>query len=293
MNNVEETLTELGYSFSRQGEYLRMKALYRNGDNPSSLSVHSKTGVFMDFPASIKGDWKKFLELNIKDGATVEKYLNNESDIIIKPKPVNPLQIKKYSIDCLDRLLPLYDFYLNRGISIETLKLFRAGLATNGKFCNRLIFPIFNEQKEILGFAGRQIIENSKYPKWLLLGKKTYWAYPLFINRQIILDKREIILVESIGDFLALWEAGIRNVLVIFGLSLGQELLKQLLALNPKKIFISANDDKDKKKNWGQEGAEKLKNKLSNYFDNVEMLNCPKNDWGLCSKEEIEKFFHE
>ena len=76
----------------------------------------------------------------------------------------------------------------------------------------RIVFPIYNENNQIHGFAGRDVSPSSKAdrPKWKHVGKKTKWIYPYFINTKIFNDsvkeRGSVILVESIGDMLALFE---------------------------------------------------------------------------------------
>ena len=62
-----------------------------------------------------------------------------------------------YPETCLDRLLPHYKFYNDKGISTETLKSLKGGYATTGKLNNRFIFPIYNEHNQIHGFSGRDM----------------------------------------------------------------------------------------------------------------------------------------
>ena len=85
------------------------------------------------------------------------------------------------------------------------------------KLYNRYVFPIWDTNtSRVLGFTGRDI--SNKHPlKWKILGKKSDWLYPFFCNKKYIKETNQIILVESIGDMLALWENGIMNSIVTFG----------------------------------------------------------------------------
>ena len=138
-----------------------------------------------------------------------------------------------------------HSYWINRGVSQETLNLFLGGVADNGKMKNRYVFPIFNAKNNIIGFSGRDITNLSKI-KWKHIGEKTEFVYPLFVNSEIIQQQKEIILVESIGDMLSLWQAGVKNTLVTFGTSLSLAILNYSLKLDPKKIYISLNNDSNK-----------------------------------------------
>ena len=157
---------------------------------------------------------------------------------------------------------------------------------------NRIVFPIFQDE-DLVGFAGRLIPEikvSEKIPKWLILGKKTNFSFPFHLNYRIIQKSKSVILVESIGDCLALWNAGFRNVLVLFGLSLGKGIYKKLIANAVNTVYISLNIDENER---GQSAAKNLYKQLKGSFDRVEILEPPKNDWGDCSKQEIREYLKE
>ena len=125
-------------------------------------------------------------------------------------------------------------------------------------------------------------------PKWKLVGDKINWRYPLQVNSKILSESKEVIIVESIGDMLSLWEAGIQNVIVTFGLNLSVSILNTLLVLNPTKIYISFNNDELKNK-AGNLASEKTKDKLLKHFDRhqIQIALPTKKDFGEMNKEEI------
>jgi len=297
-NRIHEVLLNLGYSPTISGNFFRVKALYRSGNSANSVSINRDTGYFIDFVSGDKGSWKDFLFLALEGNKeSVKKYSEGEYEVAVVPKvDLRLMQIKKYDESLLNKLIPYYDFYTNRGISKETLKTFKMGLATNAKLKNRLVFPIRDAAGSIIGFAGRLIQEGSDLPKWLIVGRKDHFTFPLHLPevRQSIIEKREVILVESIGDILALYDAGIMNAICIFGKSISKEILKQLIGLNVKTIKIGLNNDEESRKNWGQEGAAEIKKKAQSFFDDVRIIVPPngKNDFGDCSKDQIRGFFN-
>jgi DNA primase len=79
-----------------------------------------------------------------------------------------------------------------------------------------MVFPVYNEHNQIIGFSGRHVESNNDkwkhLPKWKHVGKRNNWVYPAFntatgVDEEIEF-KKEVILVESIGDALALYEQG-------------------------------------------------------------------------------------
>lgn len=177
---------------------------------------------------------------------------------------------KTYPKDCLDRLFPNYSFYNKKNISDATLKAYKMGLATTGKMYQRFVFPVFNEAGEICGFSGRHLnwTEEMNAPKWKHIGDKREWIYPLFLPeyRQNLDILDEIVLVESIGDSLALYEEGYKNHLVTFGLEISPAIMSFLLAGDYKKITLASNNDSSKEVDRGKIAAIKNLIKLSSVF---------------------------
>ena len=195
---------------------------------------------------------------------------------------------KIYPPDALDKLFPNYSFYKKRLISEETQKKFQVGLAGVGKMYRRMVFPIYNEHNQIIGFSGRKVDDNNNYPKWKHIGKRNNWVYPALncitgVKEEIAL-KKEVILVESIGDALALYEQNIKNVLVIFGLSVNNNIVSYLSGMPINRITISTNNDEGNSDNRGFIAGIKNYLKLSSYFDlnilSVKFPPKPYNDFG-------------
>src|SRR5690606_29717739 len=106
-------------------------------------------------------------------------------------------------------------------------------------------------------------LTGKKEAKWKHIGAKRNWVFPLYMYaerngkkyypvQEAISKTKEVILVESIGDMLALWEYGIQNVLVTFGLTLPSKLCSYLMGLNLKRVIIATNNDFNKDKNRGK-----------------------------------------
>ena len=85
---------------------------------------------------------------------------------------------------------------------------------------------------------------------------------------------------------LALWEAGIKNCIVTFGLSITPKIKQILMLINPNKIYISFNNDVNQA---GNIAAEKAHGNLRRQFDlpQIEIKLPPKNDFGCMTKQEI------
>jgi hypothetical protein len=269
---IESSLIELGYQLKDFGNHWRANAVYRNGNNPSSLMIYKDTGVWRDFVENkTPMPFRRLIELtlNTKDISVINKYVDIQSLTEIEDKIYKKeiLEMERiYPDECLKKLFPNFSFYEKRGISESVQKIYKCGLASAGKMYRRIVFPIYNDNSQIFGFTGRKVDDNTDAPKWKHIGLKSNWIYPAMIpDFPEITD--EVILVESIGDSMALSENGLHNNLVMFGLDCSPKLLDYLVSKNLKQIYISTNNDSEGEINRGLIAAIKILIKLSSFFD--------------------------
>lgn len=278
-DDIYNFLVQMGYSPTEQGEYYRCCAIYRGGDNPTALSISKKTGKWCDFPQGIRSaPFEKLIKLTLGESQDdfLKKYLDSESFSTPQSLFIKDDYMKNdiFPPSILNNLLNLYTFYEKRGISKETQSAYLAGYASSGKMYGRMVFPIYDEIRQLIGFAGRDVYgrENKNVPKWKIIGKKKNFVYPFFIPEMenkfmsSFNEEREVILVESIGDSMALYQNGIFNNLVSFGLSGCDSLYATLNRLNPDIITISFNNDKKSPINRGLIGSIKSFLALSSIF---------------------------
>tara|TARA_Y100001951_G_C11287953_1_gene270050 strand:- start:489 stop:1553 length:1065 start_codon:yes stop_codon:yes gene_type:complete len=271
-------LESIGYSLIDCGDHWRTQAIYRDGNNKTAVKIYKNTGVWMDFVQN-KGcmPFEALIRLTLKDDREVAKIIGNSAVVTETTyEPKQKIEMEKiYPDSTLDRLFPNYNFYKQRNISDHTQELFQAGLAGVGKMYRRMVFPVYNEHQQIVGFSGRKVDDDNDYPKWKHIGKRNNWVYPAFNEKtfvdQEITKKQEVVLVESIGDAMALYDQGIKNVLVIFGLSVNNNIVNYLNSKSIRHIYISTNNDKASEQNRGFIAALKSFLKLSKYFD-LDML---------------------
>lgn len=270
----EKVLISIGYKLIDCGDHWRSQALYRNGDNATALKIYKNTGVWMDF-VEPKGSlpFDALVRMTVGDDHKVSETLKKiKSDKVYVAQKVDRIEMEQiYPEDCLDKLFPNYKFYKDRGISEDTQKAFKVGLAGVGKMYRRMVFPIYNQDNHIIGFSGRKIDDHNDFPKWKHIGKKNTWVYPACIQDNecsVEIDRRgQVILVESIGDAMALYDQGVKNVLVLFGLSASSNIINYLSSKVLDDIYISTNNDSKSSQNRGLIAAIKNYLKLAKYFD--------------------------
>ena len=272
--SVRQILNDIGYTLVDHGREYRTRPLYRDSGNDNVLRIWKNSGQWVDFKESKSGSLEELVRLTLKLKNIVEakswissKGVNYDTQEIEKPR-ITTTQVQYFDRSLLLKLIKDDSYWINRGISISSLRPFQGGLATTGKMYNRYTFPVFDNKDNIIGFSGRDVsgLTLDARPKWKHIGDKKEWVYPLKVNIDDIKKCRTIILVESIGDMLALRENGINNCIVTFGLNLSAKIIYSLIALNPKKIVVAFNNDSHSN-GAGNEAAEVVKNKLLNYFD--------------------------
>ncbi len=288
--SIGNVLSNLGYKTIDSNKEWRCQALYRNGDSPISLSVNKETGNFYDFVTHQGGSLKELIELTTKEEIEdFEIYLEgfeiNITDLEEKPRIMSE---KTWEEKELDNLFPHYKFYEKKGIQKTTLRTLKSGMAQSGQMNKRYIFPIINKDGKIHGWTGRTMLKSSQI-KWKHIGKTRTWIYPYFIKEggkspceEAIRAAGSVILVESIGDMLALWENGHKNVLVTFGVKISKDLAAHIMSLNVK-VIISTNNDLSKVKNWGANASIDIFVALLKYIDYkriVIALPCGTEDFG-------------
>ncbi len=194
----------------------------------------------------------KFFKFNL----TME-LKNNDSKVkkYIEYRKFNSDVIEKFNIGFSGEKNSLFTFLLNKGFSEE--EILRSGLIRNydGKlntyFNNRIIFPIQNENQEVLGFSGRTFLENDKNAKYLnsvenKVFKKRDISYNLNNSKKEILKNDSAIILEGFMDVIALDKLDVKNTVASMGIEFNFESIKKLtnnfiLAFDNDEAGLNAN----------------------------------------------------
>ncbi len=179
-----------------------------------------------DFVAKI---YHKFL-LDSKEGIAAREYL--------RQRKINDQSIKNF---CLGYAPNGWDTLIKIGKdrSISTTLLEKTGLVLPGKekehyydrFRNRLMFPIVDARKRVIGFGGRTL--DNTLPKYLnspetVLFNKSSVLYGIDVAKAAIMKQRRVILMEGYTDVIMAHQHGIDWSVAVMGTAISKQHLKVL-----------------------------------------------------------------
>ena len=159
----------------------------------------------------------------------------------------------------------------------DTSDLINAGLAQKNeqgklydRFRDRIIFPIINEKKEVIGFGGR-VINPEDTPKYYNspetpLFQKSYELYGLINARKAIREKNYVLVVEGYMDVVALAQHGVKNAVATLGTATTQFHIKKLMRYSQEVVFCFDGDHAGKEAAWRA-----LNNALEALNDNLNL----------------------
>lgn len=122
-------------------------------------------------------------------------------------------------------------------------------------FRNKQLFPIHGRNNKIVGFAGRQLETNKKYPKYrntkeTAIYRKKELLYGLYPQASIIRKQGVAYLSEGYWDVLTPYDNGFKGVVATCGTALTTQQAKLLKRFTTRVCWLADNDS-NKKENAG------------------------------------------
>ena len=176
-------------------------------------------------------------------------------------------------------------YYVNRGYSEKVLDEFDVGACwEKGKpMYGRAVAPVYDEDNNMIGCVGRVMHEDYNGHKWI--NSKNFncgsYLYGYWLSAKHIRETKTVVIVEGQGDVWRLWEAGIKNVVGIFGSSLSDAQCRTLETSGALSIVILTDNDEA-----GLKAKKSIRQKCDRLFNIIEPV-FDKNDIGDMSIEEI------
>ncbi|HHT9137779.1 MAG TPA: DNA primase [Candidatus Wunengus sp. YC60] len=170
----------------------------------------------------------------------------------LQKRQINDQSIKNF---CLGYAPNSWDALLKickeRNVSTEPLE--KVGLIIpkkegNGyydRFRNRLMFPISDARKQVVGFGGRSL--DDSLPKYLnspetVLFNKSNVLYGIDLAKSAILKQRRVILMEGYTDVIMAHQHGIDWSVAVMGTSISKQHLRQLRQYCNQVILLLDSD---------------------------------------------------
>ncbi len=230
------------YTFVEAAEYLAKKAGIIL-EEVNNYSKKQEDKELTDKLYRINRDAAKYFYINLKKYPGIIEYL--------KSRKIDIDVIKKfgigYAINQWDNLLK---YLTSKGYVEEDI--LKTGLIIKNqdknsyydRFRNRVMFPIFDVRKRIIGFGGR-VIDDS-LPKYLnspetMIFNKGYNLYGLNLAKEAVKDK-SFILVEGYMDVIKMHTYGYNTAVAALGTSLTDNQIK-LLKRYSKSFYIGFDSD--------------------------------------------------
>ena len=119
------------------------------------------------------------------------------------------------------------------------------------KLWNKLIYPIYNDKNEILGFASRKLDDNKDFAKWMNpsdneLYDKSSTLYGLHMAKNAIVKQNRVWIVEGYNDVIAWHKFGLENTVGICGTAFTEKHMKMLKKLTSKLTLCLDGDSAGK-----------------------------------------------
>ena len=222
-----------------------------------------RVGIKLDVktPRKTNLKYEKYYEIN----STVNKYFKNNlvsSDgkgalKYLEDRGINKDLINEFNIGLAtnNKLYSILEkkYNINDLIDIDIVK------EINGKyydtFQNRIIFPIIDEDNNIIAFSGRKYLKDdlddntlSKYTnsKETIIFKKNLTFYNINNSLINIKKSKEIIITEGFMDTIRMSSIGYNNVVALMGTAFTSEHLEKIKKLKCKVILNLDQDDAGK-----------------------------------------------
>lgn len=172
-----------------------------------------------------------------------------------------------------------------RGFSNNCLEHFRLVKAETGELKDRIVFPILDAQKRLVGVSGRRIKNDPSIPKFMHRPRNLETGSVLTglgLNLPHVREKNQLVIVEGIFDVMRCWDVGIKNVATPIGTFTTERHVELALKSGAFNVVIGFDNDRA-----GRNGVRKAL-KMYRYKAQVEILNLPDGkDPCDCSPDEL------
>jgi DNA primase len=256
--SIQSVLDRYGINWLRKNkDELRGRCPIHKGDGERSFHINTAKNAFQCFSCKARGNVLDFVaameQCSVRDAALKLKdwFKVGESRQALaapaivaaddpEPVPVGPINPP---LSFQLRVDHSHEYGLGRGLTLETLELFGAGVClSKGMFAGRFIIPLHNQAGELVGYAGRSLDDSE--PKYLFPSrdKGFHKSHLLFGLHRVAPATKQIILVEGFFASMYLWQIGLAAI-GLLGSSLSKEQAGMLVDRFDRVLLLFDGDD--------------------------------------------------
>ena len=239
-----------------------------NNNKEESYDLNNELDI-MYYGHRLLADYFNYIILNTKEAEDALKYLLDRG--------LSEDVIKHFNLGYAPRDNNIaLNFFNSNKINLDLMV--EAGLLgknDNGDyydvFKDRVMFPIKNNQNQVVAFSGRTMSTDKSVPKYYnthetkIFEKRTV-LYNYSDARSFIAKENEVILCEGYMDVIKAHQNGMKNAVALMGTNIDNNKLKEVLSL-VKKITLSLDNDEA-----GSKAQIEIGNRIIQTTDNVYKL---------------------
>ena len=239
-----------------------------NNNKEESYDLNNELDI-MYYGHRLLTDYYNYILLNTKEAEDALKYLLDRG--------LSEDVIKHFNLGYAPRDNNIaLNFFNSNKINLDLMV--EAGLLgknDNGDyydiFKDRVMFPIKNNQNQVVAFSGRTMSSDKNVPKYYnthetkIFEKRTV-LYNFSDARSFIAKENEVILCEGYMDVIKAHQNGMKNAVALMGTNIDNNKLKEVLSL-VKKITLSLDNDEA-----GSKAQIEIGNRIIQTTDNVYKL---------------------
>ncbi len=252
------------FSCGESGNVITFVQKYNGVSFEEALKILAdRVGIKLDIksPKKVNSSYQKFYEIN----DTVNKYFKNnlvssdgkEAIKYLKDRHIDKDIINEFNIglatsnklnSILEKKYDVKDL-----ISIDVVKEINGRIYDT--FQNRIIFPIIDEDNNVIAFSGRKYLKEdiedktlSKYSnsKETIIFRKSGVFYNINNSLHEIKKCKEIVITEGFMDTIRMSSIGYKNVVALMGTAFTKEHLDKIIKYKCKVVLNLDQDDPGK-----------------------------------------------
>ena len=252
------------FSCGESGNVITFVEKYNGVSFEEALKILAdRVGIKLDIktPKKVNSSFEKYYEIN----DTVNKYFKNnlvssdgkEAIKYLSDRHIDKDIINEFNIG-LSTQNKLYEI-LSKKYDVKDLINIDIVKESNGRlydtFQNRIIFPIIDEDNNVVGFSGRKYLkadlEDKMLPKYSnskenFLFKKSGLFYNINNALQNIKKSKEIVITEGFMDTIRMSSIGYKNVVALMGTAFTSEHLEKIIKYKCKVVLNLDQDEPGK-----------------------------------------------